>query len=146
MKRGFTLLELIVVVIILGILATLGLTQYGRMVERSRGAEAKAILGDVRKFAAAHYLEFNALNGTPAFDITRANIGPADDQIPSVCRPSHYFSYSIGGLGATFLTITATRCGAAGKGGAAGPAVGNTLTLDTNVSTGVDSWDGTGGY
>jgi len=146
MKRGFTLLELIVVVIILGILATLGLTQYGRMVERSRGAEAKAILGDIRKFAAAHYLEFNALNGTPAYDITRANIGPADDQIPLTCRGSHYFSYGISVSDATTVVITATRCGAAGKGGAAGPAVGNTLILTANVASGSDIWSGNGGY
>ena len=32
MKRGFTLLELVVVILIVGVLATLGFTQYGRMV------------------------------------------------------------------------------------------------------------------
>jgi prepilin-type N-terminal cleavage/methylation domain-containing protein len=41
-KKGFTLLELIVVIVIIGVLATLGLTQYASMVERGRSAEAKA--------------------------------------------------------------------------------------------------------
>ena len=34
MKRGFTLLEIIVVIVILGIMATLAATQYTKMVEK----------------------------------------------------------------------------------------------------------------
>lgn len=143
MKRGFTLLELIVVMIIIGILATLGLTQYGRAVERGRGAEAKQILGMLRTEAAAHYLQYNSLTA-PAFDTTRAGIGVADDQIPSACRASHYFSYGIATT-ATTLTATATRCDATGRGGLS-PASGRTLTLVTTYPAGTDVWGGTGGY
>lgn len=143
MKRGFTLLELVVVIIIIGILATLGLTQYGRMVERGRGAEAKTILGQIRTMAAAHYLEYNSLT-TTAFDATRAGIGIANDQIPSVCRASHYFRYGITTT-ATVLTDTATRCGATGRGGNT-PAAGRTLILTTTLPAGTDTWGGTGGY
>lgn len=144
MRRGFTLLELIIVIIILGVLATLGLTQYGRMVERSRGAEAKSILGDIRKFAAGYYLEYADLTGFPASPA--ANLGVSVDQIPSGCRTSHYFSYGVACGSATACTITATRCGAAGKVPSGGPAVGNTLTLGIDMSTGVDNWGGTGNY
>ncbi|MDD5130223.1 MAG: prepilin-type N-terminal cleavage/methylation domain-containing protein, partial [Candidatus Omnitrophica bacterium] len=45
MKKGFTLVELIIVVIIVGILASIGLTQYNKVVEKSRAAEARMILG-----------------------------------------------------------------------------------------------------
>jgi len=60
--RSFTLIELIIVIIIVGILATLGISQYARMVEKTRSTEAKMIFGDVRKLAYQYRLE----NGTIA--------------------------------------------------------------------------------
>jgi type IV pilus assembly protein PilE len=143
MKRGFTLLELIVVVIIIGILGTLGFTQYARMMEKARGAEARAILGDIRKQAAAYYLEnATCLSYTSAM----AGIGTGNDQIPSVCRGTHYFTYSINTVGVDYVRIVATRCTANGKAPQASTA--GTLRLNTNFSplSGSDTWDGTGGY
>lgn len=142
MKKGFTLLELLVVIIILGVLATLGFTQYGRMIERSRGAEARVICGDIRKFAAGHRLETGTLAG-----MTNANvgIGTAIDQIPSACTTTHWFSYNTAVAEPT-ITITATRCGATGKAPAGGASAGNTLTLISNLTTGTDAWGGTGNY
>lgn len=145
MKKGFTLLELIVVIIIIGILATLGLTQYGKMVERGRGAEARQLCGNLRSLAAAHYLEYNTLAAPNAFTVAIAGVGTANDQIPSACRASHYFSYSIAGTTATALKTTATRCGATGRGGAS-PAATRTLILTTTYPAGTDVWSGTGGY
>ena len=57
-RKGFTLLELVVVVIILGILATLGFTQYTKMVEKGRTAEAKMILGQIRTAQVAYNQQF----------------------------------------------------------------------------------------
>lgn len=142
-KRGFTLLEIIIVIIIIGVLATLGFTQYGRMVERSRGAEARAIAGDIRKFAMAHYMENGSLQ-TPAFGVAQANIGAAADQIPSACRTSHYFRYGIAVTAADALTITATRCTAGGK--TPDAATASTYTLTATLSSGVDQAGGTGNY
>jgi type IV pilus assembly protein PilE len=143
-KRGFTLLEIIIVIIIIGVLATLGFTQYGRMVERSRGAEARAICGDIRKFAQAHFMENGSLQ-VPAFTAQLANIGVAADQIPSACRLSHYFSYGISVGGVSSLTITATRCVAGGKtpNSSAGAL---TYVLSPDLSAGTDTVTGTGGY
>jgi prepilin-type N-terminal cleavage/methylation domain-containing protein len=147
-RRGFTLLELIIVIIIIGVLATLGLTQYTRMVERSRGAEARQILGDIRKVAAGHYLECNSLaasDSCAAFDNTMAGIGTDADMIPETCRNTHYFTYSVSISGTDTLVGTATRCAAGGKGGPS-TSGGKTLVLTTTYPGGTDIWGGTGGY
>ncbi len=144
MRKGFTLLELIVVIIIIGILATLGFTQYTRMIERSRGAEARAILGSIRTMATAYRLEHaNSANG---FTTADAGIGVAADQIPSACVATNYFSYAITSpVAGDTLVATGTRCvGVAGKQPGASAAL--TLILTSNFAAGTDTWTGTGGY
>jgi len=142
MKRGFTLLELIIVIIIIGILATLGFTQYARLIEKARGAEARTILGDLRKKAAGYRLEHGSLAGIANADL---DISAAAGDTPSVCAPSHYFSYTISAAGDPSITVQATRCGAGGKAPDAGPpTAGQTLTLNCNLLAGTDVWGGTG--
>lgn len=143
MKKGFTLIELVVVLIIVAVLGTLGLTQYTQLIEKARGAEAKEILGSIRKLAAAYYMEWNSvLNLAPA----KVGIGSTDGMVPSACAPSHYFSYALIPVPtANIVSITATRCiGGAGK-SPTGSSAG-TLTLASTLSTGTDTWGGTGNY
>ncbi len=141
MNKAFTLFELVVVIIILGVLATLGLTQYGRMVERARGTEARAILGDIRKLAAGYWLENGTVTG---FGVANANIGTAADQIPYDCRSSHYFRYMLDWDKSGNLVITATRCTTGGKGPQG--ISSNTLLLTVYFGTGNDTWGGNGNY
>lgn len=142
MKRGFTLLELIIVIIIIGVLATLGFTQYSRLIEKSRGAEARTVLGSIRTMGAAYRLEHG--NAVANFSANDAGIGGATDQIPSGCTGTHYFSYAITATSGDTLTVTATRCTGSGK-APQGPSA-NTLTLTTNYGSGVDTWTSSGGY
>jgi type IV pilus assembly protein PilA len=50
-KRGFTLVELMIVVAIVGVLATLGIVGYKSLMNRAKSAEAKANVGAIAKAA-----------------------------------------------------------------------------------------------
>jgi len=78
---GFTLLELVIVVIIVAILAGLGIPQFAKTVEKARWAEATATLGVIRKACFMYYTAYGTypsaanLNGshknvTNAFEVT----------------------------------------------------------------------------
>ena len=140
MKKGFTLLELMIVIIILGVLATLGVMQYQAAIEKSRGAEARQILGQLRTQCAAIFM---ATGSGATCTAGNLRIGTDTDMIPSACRNTHYFSYAVAGA-ASGLTATATRCTAGGK--SPNGAVADTLTLTTDYSSGTDTWASTGGY
>ncbi|MBU1121368.1 MAG: type II secretion system protein [Candidatus Omnitrophota bacterium] len=160
-KRGFTLLELVVVMIIMGILATLGFSQYTRVIERSRGAEARQVLGSIRTQAAGLWLERSGLIGggtasavvVGTFTNESLGIGTNKGQIPVNClatssSPEYYFSYAVTDDQSQYgFTAAATRCIVAGLASKspAGPAA-LTLTLITNFSAGTDDWGGSGGY
>jgi prepilin-type N-terminal cleavage/methylation domain-containing protein len=55
--KGFTLIEIIIAVIILGILVSLAFNGYATFVERGRTSEAVNILGSLRILQQAFYLE-----------------------------------------------------------------------------------------
>ena len=98
--KGFTLLELIVVIIILGILASIGFIQYAAVVEKGRRAEAAVRLDAMRSLAIVRFQEIgsypdNAYISTNLFLPTT-----------SMCDSINFFWYSINTAGRT----TATRC------------------------------------
>lgn len=128
--KGFTLIEIIVVMIIVGILATLGLTQYTKLVEKGRTAEAKSILGSIRTAEEAYKLEKGVYTATFA-DLP---VGA-----PTACAATHFFSYGIDSADATTFTSRAARCTSGGKTPAAGTAYNVTINEAGN-------WGGTSGY
>ncbi|MFA5410425.1 MAG: prepilin-type N-terminal cleavage/methylation domain-containing protein [Candidatus Omnitrophota bacterium] len=106
MKRAFTLLELIVVIVIIGVLTTLGIIQYGKVVERGRSVEARSILGTLRKLQASYYLEHGSYccGGVDSPDGLGLGV-PALEA--DMCQPTHYFTYW---CDPTSGACTAQRC------------------------------------
>ena len=62
-RAGFTLVELMIVVIVVGILAAAAIPIYSRVMDRARASEGKALLGTVR----THYLAETAEKITVAY-------------------------------------------------------------------------------
>ncbi len=132
--RAFTLLELIVVIIIIGILATVGLSQYNIIIERGRAGESRPNLTSMRKLVYEYYLKNGTLVG-----ITDADVGVSSSALPNTCNTSYFFKYYTYDPTASYVQVVARRCTSGGK----GPAPGDrqyAVTWTLRPGTGVDTF------
>lgn len=114
-NTGFTLIEVLVVVLIVGTLATVALPQYERAVMRSRASEIWAILPTVRSAAQ----EYCLANGG-----TYGNI-PVEDL--SVSFPSH--------MKTTAFSCSSCWSFASGHGQVSGALLLNGKKVDDNITS-----------
>jgi len=107
-KKGFTLVEVLIVVIIIGILASIGIPQFAASIEKAKGGEARAGLGHIQTGEKVYFAEKEFYTTNPAnLDITLSQ---------------KYWVFSITTPSSTTYTATATRSG--------GTYSGQTLTMD----------------
>jgi prepilin-type N-terminal cleavage/methylation domain-containing protein len=105
-RAGFTLVELAVVIIIIGVLAAFAVPRFLDSVERSKAAEAFNYLAAVR----AAQERYQVRQGTYSDDLSKLDIQMPDPKYFTVGTPAEGSSGSL----EDSWTLTLTRTGAAG--------------------------------
>lgn len=117
-KKGFTLVEVLIVVIIIGILASIGIPQFADSIEKAKGVEARAGLGHIQTGEKIYFAEK---------EYYTTNLGDLDITLPQV-----YWVFTISAPSSTTFTATATRSG--------GTRSGQTIVMD-QVGTLSGNWE-----
>jgi prepilin-type N-terminal cleavage/methylation domain-containing protein len=107
-RKGFTLVEVLIVVIIIGILASIGVPQFSDSIEKAKGGEARAGLGHLQTGEKIYFAE----KETYTTDLSNLDINLTQT----------YWTFTIVTPTSSTFTATATRKG--------GTRSGQTIIMD----------------
>ncbi len=130
--RGFSLIELMITVAIIGILASIALPSYEAYVQRTRRSDAKTFLSGMAQQLERCFTRFGAYNHASC---TSVGAGP-------FISTEGFYSTAISNRTATTFTLTATPQGAQAKDTKCGNLAINHLGQHTATGTlGNSCWD-----
>lgn len=134
MKKGFTLVELVIVIVIVGILSIVAVPIYRGYTRKAMGTEAKSLLGSIQTAQKVYYAEHSTFK-------TVSGVTDFDEELDVDARSNKYF---------TGFTVTVNNSGtdelnfvAMTSGKTDGAASGISMTL-TAYKSGSPEWNDVG--
>jgi type IV pilus assembly protein PilE len=125
-QKGFTMVELMVVVVIVGVLAAVAVPMYGKYIKNARMTEATSRVGEIVTAAKAWAMENPNASGNPIWP------SGAGGLVDLTASPN--FSYSITSGGGSNATTTGLTIQAAGRSGTQMSGVTVSVTVP-NITT-----------
>lgn len=131
-QKGFTLIELMIVVAIIGILASVAIPQYGEYTQKTKLTRVQAVISPIKQTIAQWYGD----NGSCIDSSVAAQMTALGSQAPTLVNPTGDISLiALGGSGSTCtVTLTINQLGGNFSDSA------QTITVSGNFNTNPVSW------